>query len=468
MFGTGMHGQFMSGRFYFDSCGFEGVFDCRMRMERGRGLARWLRKKRAGLRGRVKSLLTGCDANGVFSGEMALARALDAGKDAWVYVSAWDFWRLDGGCGKRMYGLGKEIAKRRPVLLVGWSSPGEDTPAVFRELEGCVSILRVPPSLGWTDYLPSSLKDGSWGWEGSERGTAFFAKLAREARGWIFENPWMHASLAGKGLVWKRVVYWPPDAIVDKYGSLGGDTRALTHAEYGILERAELVAFCTEGDKQATLMHHSGFSGEGWKIVPNGIYEEDALRVVSPAEAMVFRRKCGFRGHVALFAGANTGPNDEAVGEITRKWAPKHPDVTFVILGIRLDRYLRNGGIPPAENMVFPGWVTEEEKRALYALSDVAIVPLLKGSGSSLKVPEAMVMGKVVIGTTVGLRGFADWCDGKSIIQSDNGEDILQDVLDDMDAHPEEFSVICRRNAAKVVEVLSWEGIFKAVKEYEW
>lgn len=463
-----MHGQFMSDRFYFDSCGFERVFSEYMEGDGRGGRRRWMKKKLAGLQMRLKRLLTGCDANGVFSGEKALAKALEVSRDGWVYVSAWDFWRLDGGCGKRMYGLGREIAKRRPVLLVGWLSPGEDGPAVFRDLEGGVSILRVPTSLGWTDYLPSALEDGAWVWKGSERGTAFFSELARKARGWIFENPWMHAAWSGKGLAWKRVVYWPPDAIVDKYGSLGGDARALTHAERGILEWAELVAFCTEGDKQSTLEHHPGFSGEGWKIVPNGIYAEDSLRVVTPAEAMAFRRKLGFRGHVALFAGANTIPNDEAVGEITRKWAPKHPDVTFVILGIRLDRYLRNGGIPPAENMVFPGWVTEEEKRALYALSDVAIVPLRTGSGSSLKVPEAMAMGKVVIGTTVGLRGFADWCDGKSVIQSDDSEDILQDVLDDMDAHPEEFTVVCRRNAAKVEEVLSWEGIFKTVEEYGW
>lgn len=417
---------------------------------------------------RLKGLLTGCDANGVFSGEKALAKALETGRDGWVYVSAWDFWRLDGGCGKRMYGLGREIAKRRPVLLVGWLSPGEDGPAVIRELEGGVFILRVPTSMGWTDYRTSSLEDGAWVWKGSKRGSAFFAELAREARGWIFENPWMHAALSEKGLAWKRVVYCPPDAIVDKYGSLGGDFRVLAHAECGILKRAELVAFCTEGDKLATLKYHPGFSGEGWRIVPNGIYAEDTLRVVPPSEAMAFRRKCGFRGHVALFAGANTGPNDEAVGEITRKWTPKHPDVTFVILGIRLDRYLRNGGVPPAENMVFPGWVTEEEKRALYALSDVAIVPLRSGSGSSLKVPEAIAAGKVVIGTAVGLRGFTDWCDGKSVILADDGEDILQRVLDDMDAHPEEFSEVCRRNAAKVEEVLSWEGIFKAVEAYEW
>lgn len=397
-----------------------------------------------------------------------MRRALEVGKDGWVYVSAWDFWRLDGGCGKRMYGLGREIAKRRPVLLVGWLSPGVDGSAEFRELDGGVSILRVPTSMGWTDYRTPALEDGAFVWTGSEQGTAFFAELAREARGWIFENPWMHAALSGRGLEWKRVLYWPPDAIVDKYGSLGGDARVLMHAEYEILKRAELVTFCTEGDKQSTLKHHSGFSGEGWKILPNGIYAEDSLRVVPPAEAMSFRRKCGFPGHVVLFAGANTGPNDEAVGEITRKWAPKHPDVTFVILGIRLDRYLRNGGIPPAENMVFPGWVTEEEKRALYALSDVAIVPLRTGSGSSLKVPEAMAMGKVVIGTTVGLRGFTEWCDGKSVILSDNGEDILQCVLDDMDAHPLEFGVACRRNAGRVGEILSWEGIFRTAETYGW
>ncbi|MBR3583300.1 MAG: glycosyltransferase family 4 protein [Kiritimatiellae bacterium] len=458
----------MSNRFYFDHCGFELLFDSRMRVERGGVWAEWLRNKRAGFRMRMKRLLTGCDDNGVFSGEKALAKALEAGRDGWVYVSAWDFWRLDGGCGKRMYGLGREIAKKRPVLLVGWLSPGDDAPAMFRELGGGVSILRVPTSMGWTDYHLAALENGHFIWKGSEEGTAFFSELARNARGWIFENPWMHSAMTPRPCEWRRVLYWPPDAIVDKYSSLGADFQALRQAEREILERAEQVTFCTEGDKQATLKHHPGLSGDGWKILPNGIYAEDTLQVVPPSKAMECRKKLGYRRHVVLFAGANTIPNDEAVTEITRKWAPRHTDVTFVILGLRLDRYLRAGGIPPADNMVFPGWVTEEEKRALYALSDLAIMPLRSGSGSSLKVPEAIAAGKVVIGTAVGLRGFADWCDGKSIIQSEHGEDLLRGLLEKMEVEPGEFATMCRRNAAKVANTLSWGGIFKAVEKYGW
>ena len=254
----------MANRFYFDHCGFEALFDARMRQEGEGGLARWARKKRAGIRGRVKSLLTGCDANGVFSGEKALAYALDAGKDAWVYVSAWDFWRLDGGCGKRMYGLGREIAKRRPVLLVGWSNPGEDTPAVFRELGGGVAILRVPTSLGWTDWRGSPLEEKEFVWKGSRPGAAFFGKLAQAAHGWIFENPWMHSAMCRERYAWNKVLYWPPDAIVDKYSALGGDFQKLMRAEEEILQRADHVAFCTESDRQATLKHHPGFPEKDW------------------------------------------------------------------------------------------------------------------------------------------------------------------------------------------------------------
>lgn len=458
----------MNKRFYFDHCGFENVFDAYMRSGEGGRFAGWLRKKRAGIRLRLKRILTGCDAHGIFSGEKALAKALEAGRDGWVYVSAWDFWRLDGGCGKRMYGLGREIAKKRPVLLLGWLSPGDDAPAMFRELGGGVSILRVPTSMGWTDYHPAALENGRFVWKGSDEGAAFFAELARNARGWIFENPWMHSAMSPKPCEWKRVLYWPPDAIVDKYSSLGADFEALRQAEREILERAEQAAFCTEGDRKATLKHHPGLSGDGWKILPNGIYAEDTLHVVPPSEAMECRKKLGWRRPVVLFAGANTIPNDEAVGEITRKWAPMHPDVTFVILGFRLDRYLRAGGGAPAENMVFPGWVTEEEKRALYALSDVAIVPLRSGSGSSLKVPEAIAAGKVVIGTSVGMRGFMDWCDGESIIVSEQGEELLQSVLEKMEAAPEEYATMCRRNAEKVKERLSWEAIFRGAADFDW
>jgi hypothetical protein len=458
----------MSNRFYFDHCGFETLFDAHMRFVEGGKLSGWMRKKRAGFRMRAKRMLTGCDANGVFSGEKALRRALEVGKGGWVYLSAWDFWRLDGGCGKRMYGLGREIAKKRPVLLLGWLPPGEDGPAVLRYLDDGVSILRVPTSMGWADYHSFSLENGHFVWTGSDEGAAFFSELARDARGWIFENPWMPAAMSRKGFGWNRVLYWPPDAIVDKYSSLGADFQALRQSERGILEQAAQVTFCTEGDKQATLKHHPGMAGDDWIILPNGIYAEDTLQVVTPSEAMECRCQLGYRQHVVLFAGANTLPNDEAVTEITRRWAPMHPDVTFVVLGMRLDRYLRDGGISPAENMVFPGWVTEEEKRALYALSDIAIVPLRSGSGSSLKVPEAIAMGKVVIGTTVGLRGFMDWCDGKSIIVAEEGEKLLPRVLEEMEANPREYATRCRRNAERVEEELSWKAIFRMVDGYGW
>lgn len=458
----------MNKRFYFDRCGFEDIFVAYMRAGEGSRFSGWLRRKRAGIRGRVKSFLTGCDVNGVFSGERALAKALDVGRDGWVYVSAWDFWRLDGGCGKRMFGLGREIAKKRPVLLLGWSSLGEDAPAVFRELGGGVSILRVPTSMGWTGYRSSSLENGHFVWKGSDKGTAFFSELARNARGWIFDVPWIFAALSRLPCGWKRILYWPSDAMIDRHSICGADFQALRQAEREILERAELVTFCTEGDKLATLKHHPGLSGDGWKILPNGVYAEDTLQVVPPSEAMECRKKLGYGRHVILFVGANTVPNDEAVAEITRKWAPMHPDATFVILGLRLDRYLRNGGLPPTGNMVFPGWVTEEEKRALYALSDVAIVPLLSGSGSSLKVPEAIAAGKVVIGTAVGLRGFTDWCDGKTIIQSERGEELLRGVLESISSHREEYASICRRNAEKVEQELSWQAIFAPVEGYAW
>lgn len=54
----------------------------------------------------------------------------------------------------------------------------------------------------------------------------------------------------------------------------------------------------------------------------------------------------------------------------------------------------------------FLGPVSEEELDRLYALSKVALAPITSGSGSSLKVLEALTRKSVLVSTVIGVRGY--------------------------------------------------------------
>lgn len=281
------------------------------------------------------------------------------------------------------------------------------------------------------------------------------------AKGWIFVSPLQYAEWREwrQGRDEKRVVHDAHDVFVEAYERFGIGKETLMAAERRLLEDSERVWFCTEADRETTRRRYADLDGGGWEILPNGIDRAEMGEAVVPSETRKRREALGWKRPVALFAGANYGPNYEAVDEISRTWAPKHPGVTFVVLGMRMDRYLRDGGVPPAENVVFTGLVSEEEKRALYDLAEVAIVPLKSGTGSSLKVPEAIARGKIVIGTRVGLRGFEEWTQWESVVMSERGEDVLENVSARLKEHPEAFDESCRGAAAAMQRRYTWGAL---------
>lgn len=291
-------------------------------------------------------------------------------------------------------------------------------------------------------------------------------RMMEGARGWIFVNPLQYVEWKEwrPGEDDKRVVYDAHDVFVEAYGRFGIGKETLMAAERRLLEDAERVWFCTEADRETTRRRYADLDGSGWGILPNGIDRKEMGEVVVPSETRKRRAALGWSRPVALFAGANYGPNYEAVDRISREWAPKHPGVTFVVLGMRMDRYLRDGGVQPAPNVVFTGLVSEEEKRALYDLAEVAIVPVKRGTGSSLKVPEAIARGKVVIGTRVGLRGFKEWTKWESVIMSEKGEEELGQVFARLDKDPQAYAEACQGAAEEMQRRYIWDALMEKWK----
>ena len=100
-------------------------------------------------------------------------------------------------------------------------------------------------------------------------------------------------------------------------------------------------------------------------------------------------------------------PNEDAVlffiDQILPLIRAQSPDVSFTVVGRNPTERLRTAAA--AAGVIVTG--TLDDIRPAMADAAIAVVPLRAGSGTRLKILEAMAMGKAVVSTTVGAEGLA-------------------------------------------------------------
>ena len=144
------------------------------------------------------------------------------------------------------------------------------------------------------------------------------------------------------------------------------------------------------------------------EIIPNGVdvthYQPDFASEV-PA-------------HLIYIGSMDWYPNEDAVGffvdEVLPRIQARVPDVRFSIVGgnpsARVQKLAERDGV------VVTGRVPEI--KPYFAEATVFVVPLRIGSGTRLKILEALAMGKAIVSTAVGAEGL-DLRDGKEIFIAD-------------------------------------------------
>jgi len=142
------------------------------------------------------------------------------------------------------------------------------------------------------------------------------------------------------------------------------------------------------------------------EVIPNGVDISEFNNKKAAASASEIRRRYGLDGyHVVTFVGnLEYLPNLEAVKLIAFKIAPlvkkEMSKVKFLIVG-------RTGRIAEkvnAQDVIFTG--TVDDVAEVLLVSDVAIAPLLKGSGTRLKILEYFSCALPVVSTSVGVGGL--------------------------------------------------------------
>jgi glycosyltransferase involved in cell wall biosynthesis len=113
-------------------------------------------------------------------------------------------------------------------------------------------------------------------------------------------------------------------------------------------------------------------------------------------------------------------------------------------------------------NITVTGMV--EDVRPYIASASVCIVPLLSGSGTRLKILEAMAMGKSVISTSVGCEGI-DVTHEKNIIIADEPSDFARWCIELL--RNAELRITLGQEGRKLVEAkYSWRSICASLEEF--
>ena len=201
----------------------------------------------------------------------------------------------------------------------------------------------------------------------------------------------------------------------------------------------------TDRDHLQSLIPKSEAAQSPIHVIPNSIDVSAYQQSVEPeAYDLVFSGKMDYR------------PNVDAVLWFAEAVWPliceKRPSTTWVIVGqkphARLDS-LR--GLP---GVTVTGWV--EQVQPYLAGAQVVVMPFRIGSGTRLKLIEAMAMGKAIVSTPVGAEGFSVE-DGVQLLLAEKAEGLVTAVLHLLD-HPQKQKQVGQA-AQKFAQQYDWRQV---------
>lgn len=234
-------------------------------------------------------------------------------------------------------------------------------------------------------------------------------KQVAEADVVIFSHPWVYPLLNDRIRPDQVTIYDAHNVegylraqLLDESNPVeAGLLRRVVEDENAVGSDADWILACSHED----LLRFNrvyGFPLEKMRVVPNGVM---AFRgpLPAPERKMAARRalKIDEAAFVAIFIGSPYGPNAQAADFIARELVPAMPHVTFVIAG-----GVGEGIKPSPPNLRVTGSLGESEKTLWLQASDIAVNPIMSGSGTNIKMFDFMAMSLPVVTTAIGARGI--------------------------------------------------------------
>lgn len=193
------------------------------------------------------------------------------------------------------------------------------------------------------------------------------------------------------------------------------EAAALRNVELNILGRADLALVTSERER---VFLSGALPGASVRVIPNGV----DTRAYKPDE-----RRMPVPGRIVFTGSMDYHPNEQAALYFAEQcWSrvrAQAPDATWTIVG-------RNPSPAVQRLASLPGVTvtgTVPLTQPYLAEACVTIAPLLVGSGTRLKLLEALAMGNAVVSTSVGYEGL-DLTPGVDLLVADDPAEFAAQV----------------------------------------
>ncbi len=192
------------------------------------------------------------------------------------------------------------------------------------------------------------------------------------------------------------------------------EARALVRTERRYVELADHVLAVSDNDRAFFLQY---VAPDRLSVIPTGVDTE----YFQPSQETERPDTMAFTGTMDWM------PNEDGVAYFVDKILPliRHdvPDAAFWAVGRRPPRRIQ---ALASSHVTVTGAV--EDIRPYLGKAAVCVVPLRSGSGTRIKIFEAMAMGKAVVSTTMGAEGLPV-THGENIILADEPADFARHVV---------------------------------------
>jgi len=222
--------------------------------------------------------------------------------------------------------------------------------------------------------------------------------------------------------------------------------RRLVHFERDVCRAVSHVIAVSRADADAFNRLHPTC---GVSVVPNGIDVEAFASAASVLDlgqhALVFTGSMGYRPNVDAAIWFADHVLDRVRAEV--------PDATFFIVGSQPHRRLDS--LREREGVEITGWVPDVN--AFLHAAAVYVVPLRMGSGTRLKLLQAMAAGLAVVSTRLGAQGL-QVREGRELLLADRADQFAAAVIGLL-RDPERRRALGEQAAAYVRAHHDWSSI---------
>ena len=355
-----------------------------------------------------------------------------------VWVKMGGLWPATTGGRVRSLNTISELARGHQVTVITTHGNGDDPDGLQQQLANCERVISVPyavPKRGsaafvaavarsWFSHYPVDL----WKWRVPEVGRAVREVLAEGdvdlcVADFLFAAANVPMSANGvpvllfehnvEYLIWQRLANLETTGW--KRALFEMEWRKVRACEADACRRAALTVTVSDDDRQRLEELDGGIRAVP---IPTGV----DTRYFTP------RRDAEVSGRLVFSGSMDWHPNEDAVcyfaDEILPRIRAEVSDASFTIVG-------RNPGARVRELAARQGIVvtgTLDDVRPSIAEGSVYVVPLRAGSGTRIKIFEALSMGKAVVSTSVGAEGLA-LESGRHFLGADTAHDFAQAVI---------------------------------------